>query len=601
MPVGHDDGPSHGFGALDLSQRAKMEILLAIMLGLFLGALDQTIVSVALPTIISNLGGQELYTWTVTIYLLTSTITVPFYGKLSDLYGRKPLLMIGITLFLVGSALSGLSQNMTELILFRGIQGLGAGALFPISLAVIGDLFTPAERGKYQGLFGAVFGLSSIIGPLLGGFLTERVSWHWIFYVNIPIGIVALAVIWRLLPTVKRPDATRNLDFLGAGVFTVAVGSLLIGLTNKQTGQWQDAGVGGLILVGLALGALFVFVESRAKEPIVPLGLWRSRTYATSIIATFLISFGFFGAAIFLPQWFQFVQGASPTDSGLYSLALLAGLILSSVGSGIIVSRTGRYKLVILAGLVLMAVGLFLMSNLRADTDLPVLWSWMFITGLGIGPTLSVFTIVVQNAVPIRSLGAATSNLTFFRQIGGSVGLALLGTVFGNRLTEEIPKQLVAGGVPQQMVSQFASRGGSAENFVVVGQDLGQRILSQVPEAFRAAVQPLIPNIVFGIHQAFSIAISQVFLIGVGTTVAALVVTLFMQELPLRKGFGPAPEAQPVDGPSPSGIDQPAPAFGAASQARPDGDGITRPDGAATHPDGRPHGAAARLGSRSTD
>ena len=275
-----DEAPAHGLGALDLSHRAKMEILFAVLLGLFLGALDQTIVSVALPTIVTELGGQSLLTWTITIYLLTSTISVPFYGKLSDLYGRKPLLMIGIALFLAGSALSGLSQDMTQLIIFRGIQGLGAGALFPISLAVIGDLFTPAERGKYQGLFGAVFGLSSVIGPLLGGFLTEQISWHWIFYVNLPIGVVALAVIWRLLPTVRRPDASRNLDYLGAAVFTFAVGSLLIGLTNKQTADWAAFEVGGLILIGLVLGAVFVLVESRAKEPIVPLDLWKDRTYA---------------------------------------------------------------------------------------------------------------------------------------------------------------------------------------------------------------------------------------------------------------------------------------------------------------------------------
>ena len=539
MPTRHDEAPSHGFGALDLDQRAKMEILLAIMLGLFLGALDQTIVSVALPTIVTQLGGQELLTWTITIYLLTSTITVPFYGKLSDLYGRKPLLMIGIVLFLVGSALSGLSQNMTELIIFRGIQGLGAGALFPISLAVIGDLFTPAERGKYQGLFGAVFGLSSIIGPLLGGFLTEHVSWHWIFYVNLPIGLVALYVIWHLLPTVKRPDASRNLDFLGAGVFVVAVGSLLIGLTNKQTADWGSTQVGGLILVGLALGAVFVFVESRAKEPIVPLGLWRNRTYASSILATFLISFGFFGAAVFLPQWFQFVQGASPTNSGLYSLALLAGLIFSSIASGLIVSKTGRYKIVILTGLVFMGIGLFLMTNLRADTPLPVLWAWMFVTGLGIGPTLSVFTIVVQNAVPIRSLGVATSNLTFFRQIGGSVGLALLGTVFGNRLTAEIPTQLVSAGVPAQMLGQFAAKDGNSTSFVVVGKDLGQAILAGVPEAFKSVVEPLIPKIVFGIHQAYSIAVTDVFLIGMGTTIVSLaIVAIAMKELPLRTTLG---------------------------------------------------------------
>jgi len=544
IPARHDEAPTHGLGALNLDQRAKMEILFAILLGLFLGALDQTIVGVALPTIVTQLGGQALLTWTITIYLLTSTITVPFYGKLSDLYGRKPLLMIGITLFLVGSALSGLSQDMTQLIIFRGIQGLGAGALFPISLAVIGDLFTPAERGKYQGLFGAVFGLSSIIGPLLGGFLTERASWHWIFYVNIPIGIVAQAVIWRLLPTVKRPDASHNLDFLGAGVFTVAVGSLLVGLTNKQSNDWATPEVGGLILIGLALGAVFVFIESRAKEPIVPLDLWKDRTYASSIIATFLISFGFFGAAVFLPQWFQFVQGASPTNSGLYSLALLAGLIISSVGSGIIVSRTGRYKAIILGGLAVMSVGLVLMSNLRADTQLPILWIWMFITGLGIGPTLSVFTIVVQNAVPMRALGVATSNLTFFRQIGGSVGLALLGTTFGNRLAAEIQPQILAAGVPQQMVDQFAdqsSTGGSATSLIRVGSDLGASILAGIPEQFRAIAEPLIPKIVFGIHQAFSLAVSEVFLIGVGTTVAALLAASFMRELPLRKTFGTKP------------------------------------------------------------
>ncbi len=541
----HHDGPTHGLGALDLPHRQKMEILFAILLGLFLGALDQTIVAVALPTIVTELGGQSLYTWTITIYLLASTITVPFYGKLSDLYGRKPLLMIGISIFLVGSALSGLSQNMTQLIIFRGIQGLGAGALFPISLAVIGDLFSPQERGKYQGLFGAVFGIASILGPLLGGWLTENASWHWIFYVNIPIGLAALVVIGRLLPTVRRPDASRNLDFLGAGVFTVAVGSFLIGLTNKQTMDWGTFEVGGLIAIGLVLWMVFILIEWKAKEPIVPLDLWKSRTYASSIIATFLVSIGFFGAAIWLPQWFQFVQGATPTNSGLYTLALLAGVITTSVGSGIVVSRTGKYKAVIVAGLAVMAGGLFLMSNIQADTPLPVLWAWMFITGLGIGPTLAVFTIVVQNAVPMRSLGVATSNLTFFRQIGGSVGLAALGTIFGLRLTEEIPKQIVAAGVPEQIVAQFTGQGGAgadAAGLFQVGKDLGATILAGAPEQFRTALEPMIGKIVFGIHQAYSLAVGEVFFVGVFTTLAALLVTaLFMKQLPLRKTMGPRP------------------------------------------------------------
>ncbi len=593
MPTAHETAPAQGLSALNLSHRAKMEILFAIMLALFLGALDQTIVAVALPTIVTDLGGQELLTWTITIYLLASTITVPFYGKLSDLYGRKPLLIIGISLFLVGSALSGLSQNMTQLILFRGIQGLGAGALFPISLAVIGDLFTPAERGKYQGLFGAVFGLASIVGPLLGGFLTEQISWHWIFYVNIPIGIVALAVIWRLLPNVKRPDVKHNLDFLGAGVFTVAVGSLLIGLTNKQFNNWDTFGVGGLILIGLALGAVFTFIESRAKEPIVPLHLWRERTYSGSIIATFLVSFGFFGAAVFLPQWFQFVQGATPTNSGLYSLALLAGVIISSVGAGFLVSKTGKYKAIILTGLATMAVGLVLMSQIQADTELPVLWVWMFITGLGIGPTLSVFTIVVQNAVPMRELGVATSNLTFFRQIGGSVGLALMGTVFANRLTEELPKQLVGAGVPEQMVNQFAgaSGGGNATDLIRVGGDLGASLLAQVPQQFQSAVEPLIPNIVFGIQQSFSLAIATVFLIGAGTTIVAFMATLFIRQLPLRTSFG-AQETVPAEGSAPT-PDQ-APGIGGATQPAPGAAAVAVPVAVADGSDNRQPGTGGR-------
>ena len=252
--------------ALGLSQRAKLEILFAVMLGLFLGALDQTIVGPALPTIVTQLSGNDYYVWAVTIYLLTSTITVPFWGKLSDIYGRKPIFMIGIVIFLVGSALSGLSQNMGMLILFRGIQGIGAGSLFPVALAVIGDLFTPAERGKYQGLFGAVFGVAFVAGPLVGGWLTENVGWHWIFYVNIPIGIAALLVIQRLLPVVRTPAATRNFDILGGLIFTVAISFLLVGLTNKQFGDWTDPTVGGFILVGVIGSILFALVERRAKE-----------------------------------------------------------------------------------------------------------------------------------------------------------------------------------------------------------------------------------------------------------------------------------------------------------------------------------------------
>ena len=536
--------------ALGLPFRAKMEILLAVILGLFLGSLDQTIVGVALPRIVTDLSGNDLYVWVVTIYLLTSTISVPFWGKLSDLHGRKPIFMIGIAIFLIGSALSGLSQTMWQLILFRGIQGIGAGSLFPVALAIIGDLFTPLERGRYQGLFGAAFGLAFIIGPALGGVITDAVGWHWIFYVNIPIGLVSLYFIWRLLPNVKSPRATRNFDVLGGIIFTLSMVFLLVGLTNKgitnptthALNLWTDLTVGGFILISLAGAALFVFAESRAEEPIIPLGLFRIWTYSSSIIATFFAAFAFFGSIIFLPRWFQFVHGYSATGSGYALFPLLLGVIGSSIISGQVVSRTGRYKWLTVAALVVMGVGMAMLTQLTATTPLPVMWAWMFVAGVGVGPTFTVFTIIVQNAVPFHELGVATSNLTFFRQIGGTIALALAGTVFETTFNGQLVPQLGAAGVPAQIVAgiqQAMASGGFDLNQVAgVGLDLGKAIVASVPAAFQAAVTPYVPNIVSGIYEAFSAAVAQTFYMGIVAAVVAAVVAATMHEHPLRTTVG---------------------------------------------------------------
>ncbi len=529
--------------ALGLSQRAKLEVLVAVMLGLFLGALDQTIVGPALPTIVSQLSGNDLYVWAVTIYLLTSTITVPFWGKLSDIYGRKPIFMIGITIFLIGSALSGLSQSMAMLILFRGIQGVGAGSLFPVALSIIGDMFTPKERGRYQGLFGAVFGVAFVAGPLIGGWLTENVSWHWIFYVNIPIGIIALVVIQRILPTVKTRGASRNFDILGGVIFTIATTALLIGLTykglsNPATGtlyDWTDLQVGGLILAGIVGYVLFVLAEARAKEPIVPLDLWRARAYSASMVSIFFAAFAFFGAIVFLPRWFQVVQGFSPTNSGLAALPLVVGLIGSSIVSGILVARTGRYKLILVFSIALLGIATALMTQLTKDTPLPIVWFWMFLAGLGVGPTFSVFTIVIQNSVPFRQMGVATSNLTFFRQIGGSVALAFVGTIFATTFQNDLVPQLTAAGVPDQIIKGFQQGGGALDtgNLTAVG-DMGAAILAAIPAQFVPVVQPYITNIVEGIHGAFSLAVGQTFYLGVFGAIVAVIAALAMKELPLR-------------------------------------------------------------------
>jgi EmrB/QacA subfamily drug resistance transporter len=536
--------PADAHTAEPVSQRARMEILGAVMLTLFLSALDQTIVGTALPRIVTDLGGNQFYVWAVTVYLLTSTITGPMYGKLSDQFGRRPLMMIGVGLFLVGSVLCSLSAEMWHLIAFRGLQGLGAGAIFPISLAIIGDLFSPRERGRYQGLFGAVFGISMIIGPALGGFLTDSISWHWIFLVNVPIALAALVVLWRLLPHTAHPERTRSIDYLGAAVFSAAIVPFLIGLTNKQTGEWTDPEVGGLILIGVVLAAVFVWVEARAAEPIVPLSLFRNRVVASSLAATGLITFGFFGGIIFIPRWFQFVLGSSATVSGYQMLPMMVGVIGGSIGAGQLVSRTGRYKWLIGGATILSSFGLLLLTSIQADTSITWLWVGMFVAGLGIGPSMAVFTIIVQSAVAPAMLGAATSTLTFFRQVGGSIGLALSGTIFGSSLVSGLPEQLSSAGVPQPIVDGFAARGPEAlgSETTGVGVDLGAQILAGLPEQARPQVEPFIPAIIDGIHQAFSLAIGNALWLGVAASVvAAVILIVALPEIPLRTWRTPPP------------------------------------------------------------
>ncbi|RLT23793.1 MAG: DHA2 family efflux MFS transporter permease subunit [Chloroflexi bacterium] len=527
--------------AADLSPRAKQGIVVAIMLALFLGALDQTIVGTALPRIITELNGASLYTWVVTIYLLASTVTVPIYGKLSDMYGRKPLLLIGVGLFLVGSALAGLSQNIEQLIIFRGIQGLGAGALFPIALATIGDLFSAQERGRYQGLFGAVFGLSSLVGPALGGFLTDTLSWHWIFYVNLPIGIFAMAIITRELPTIKG-RANQKIDFLGAITFAAGIIPVLIGLTNVQSNAFGTPEVAGLISLGLVILGGFLFIEAKAAEPIIPLELFRNRTFAAAAAATFFASFGFFSSIIFLPRYFQSVLGESATSSGYATLPLLLGVIISSVSAGQIVARRGRYKRLILGAILLVAAGSLLLTNLQADTNPWVLRGWMFLAGLGVGPTLSVFTIVVQNAVPFRFLGAATSNLTFFRQVGGSVGLAIVGSYFGGQLATTIPARLAAV-IPPELAAGFSGGSVDLSKLTNVG-DLGPTILASLPETVRPMVEPLIPAIVLAVKAGIADAIGSIFWLALVASLLAFVLSTLIEEIPLRSHGAGAPPAE---------------------------------------------------------
>jgi EmrB/QacA subfamily drug resistance transporter len=533
---------------MSLPPRAKLTILGAILLTMFLASLDQTVVGTALPRIVTDLNGASLYAWVVSAYLLSSTVTVPIYGKFSDVFGRKVMLMIGVCLFLAGSWLSGASQNMNELVAFRAVQGLGAGALFPIVIAIIGDLYSPRERGRFQGLFGAVFALSFIVGPFIGGWITDHISWHWVFYVNVPFGIASLVVLALVLPSAgHRKASLRDLDYVGIVFFTAGVVPFMLGLTNKgnvsSTGQlasWTDLNVGGLIALGLVILVVFLFIESKAKEPILPLDLFRGRDYSVSMAAVFVFGIAMFAAVIFMPRFYQTVRGISATASGYYIWPLLVGLMGGSIGTGLLISRLGRYKWIMVAGAAVMLVGGFLLTHLTAGVSDWELWSWMLILGLGIGPAMAGYTVVVQNAVPPDRLGVATSTLTFLRQIGASVGLAAAGTIFSSSFANRLPTNLAEEGVPQPVIVQMVKLSGVLQN-VGNGRALLEHLLP-------GPLQPLIPKVIAGANNALALAIGDLFWITIVAGVLGLAFTLILRDLPLRSAADLRGGAASLDG-----------------------------------------------------
>ncbi|POX53721.1 EmrB/QacA family drug resistance transporter [Streptomyces sp. Ru71] len=410
----------------------------ALLLGMLLAALDQTIVSTALPTIVSDLGGLEHLSWVVTAYLLASTAATPLWGKLGDQYGRKKLFQTAIVIFLVGSALCGMAQNMPQLIAFRAVQGLGGGGLMVLSMAIVGDVVSPRERGRYQGLFGAVFGATSVLGPLLGGLFTEHLSWRWVFYVNLPVGVVALAVIAAALH-IPRRSTRHTIDYLGTVLIaSVATCLILVASLGGTTWGWGSPQIIGLAVLGVALAGAFVAVERRAAEPVLPLKLFRIRTFTLSAVISFIVGFAMFGAMTYLPTFLQVVRGVSPTLSGVHMLPMVFGMLLSSTVSGQIVSRTGRWKVFPIAGTGVTTLGLILLHRLDEHSSTAEMSVYFFVFGLGLGLVMQVLVLIVQNAVSYEDLGVATSGATFFRSIGASFGVAIFGTVFASRLGDKL-------------------------------------------------------------------------------------------------------------------------------------------------------------------
>ncbi|MFE5334289.1 MDR family MFS transporter [Isoptericola sp. NPDC056573] len=421
-----------------LPQRRVLAVFGGLMLAMLLAALDQTIVATALPTIVSDLGGAEHLSWVVTAYMLASTATTVLWGKLGDLYGRKALFIACIVIFLVGSVLSGTSQTMGQLIAWRAVQGVGGGGLMVLSQAIIGDVVPPRERGKYQGFFGAVFGVSSVAGPLLGGFFVDNLDWRWVFYINIPIGIVALLVVASVLPHIEAGKKPR-IDYAGIillGLISTSV--VLVTSLGGTTWEWASWPVYGMVALAVASLVAFVVVEQRAPEPVLPLHLFRSKVFSVSAVVGFVVGFAMFGAITYLPLYLQTVKGSTPTESGLEMTPMMLGMLLTSIGSGQLISRTGRYKVYPIVGTAITAGGLFLLSLMGRDTTTLQAGLSMFVLGAGLGMVTQVLVIAVQNAVSYKDLGTATSGATYFRTIGSSVGVAVFGTIFANRLTDAL-------------------------------------------------------------------------------------------------------------------------------------------------------------------
>lgn len=519
-----------------LSRGRIVSVLIGVMLGMLLAALDQSIVSTALPRVIASLGGLEHYAWVATAYLLASTVSIPLYGKLSDIYGRRPFFIGGMVIFLIGSALSGTSQDMTQLIIYRAIQGLGAGALMPLAIAIIGDIFPPAERGKWTGLITAVFGLATIIGPLIGGSITDNWGWRWVFYVNMPIGAIAIVTAGFVMPkTLRRRQHT--IDYIGAAALVAFAVPLLLGFSWAGTQYaWNSWQVILMFAISAVMLVTFVLIELRAVEPIISPRLFKNSIFLVSTIAMFLMSAGMFGAVLYLPLFVQAVTGNSATNSGIVLTPMMLGFMVSSIAGGQLLSRFGRYKYLAIYGFVVAAIGMFLLSRMGATTGNGQVSLNMVVLGLGLGVMMSLFTIVVQNAFPFRQLGEVTAGLTFFRSIGSTIGVAVMGTIMTNSFQSTLQSNL-----PPVLASRVPP---SLQNPQVL---LNPATLTALQQQFaRGGAQGLAL-----FHQFFEIVktslatgIDNVFMLSFFAMLLGLFTVFFLREIPLRKSNSAQPQGE---------------------------------------------------------
>ncbi|HLJ34333.1 MAG TPA: MDR family MFS transporter [Ktedonobacteraceae bacterium] len=518
-----------------LSRGRLISVLVGVMLGMLLSALDQTIVGTALPRIVADLGGLDHYAWVATGYLLASTVSIPLYGKLSDIYGRRVFFIGGMVLFLIGSALSGTSQDMTQLIIYRAVQGLGAGALMPLAVAIIGDIFPPSERGKWQGLITAVFGLATIVGPILGGSITDNWGWRWVFYVNMPIGIIAIVTAGIVMPkTLRRKQ--HSIDYVGAAALVAFAVPLLLAFSWAGTQYaWNSWQVILMFAIAAVMLGFFILIELRAVEPIISPRLFKNSIFLVSTIAMFMVSAGMFGVILYLPLFVQAVTGNSATNSGVVLTPMMLGFMFSSIVGGQILSRTGRYKILAIVGFVVAAVGMFLLSRMTATTSDGQISLNMVVTGLGLGVMMSLFTIIVQNAFPFRQLGEVTAGLTFFRSIGSTMGVAVMGSIMTNSFQSALQGNLspaLARVVPPAL-----------QNPQVL---LNPAVLTGLQQQFaRQGAQGLVLFHEFfeAVKVSLASGIDNIFMLGLIVMLLGLVSVFFLREIPLRKSHNAQPQA----------------------------------------------------------
>ncbi len=509
-----------------------------LMLALFLAALDQTVVSTAMPRIIADLGGFDRFTWVTTSYLVASTTVVPIVGRLSDLYGRKTFFLGGIIIFLVGSVLAGASQTMNQLIFFRAIQGIGGGSIMALSFASVGDLFPPAERGKYQGIVAGVFGLSSVIGPTLGGFITDNLSWNWVFYINVPLTLIVIALFVRFFPNMRPDRLAQRLDFAGMGLLVLVVVPLMVGLSLGGVHiDWVSLETGGILAFAAIMIGLFIFVEQRADEPIMPLSIYSNRVVTISLIAVFITGFGMFGAIIFVPLFFQGVLGASATSSGSFLTPMMMSMVVAATLAGQTLSRFGgHYRIQGLIGIAIMAAGMALMSRMTAETSFAQAVASIVVMGLGLGITFPSFTISVQNAVPHNLLGVVTSATQFYRSVGGALGLAVLGSFMAGRfaagLNDSLPPN-VKDAIPEEQLTEMSNNPQA-----LVNPDALSSLKAELAGRGEEGAE-ILSGLLAALRETLASAISDVFVFAAITLAVGFVATLFLKEMPLRTRSGP--------------------------------------------------------------